>query len=110
MLFLGSKFIMLEANYDPEILKYSHYPYPLKLRIAGENGHLANHIAGKTIAHLADTGLRSVMLGHLSKENNTPELAFTYISQKLKDKGIIEGEHLRIDVATTVPTRIFKLK
>lgn len=99
MLFLGSKFIMLEANYDPEILKYSHYPYPLKLRIAGENGHLANHIAGKTIAHLADTGLRSVMLGHLSKENNFPELAYKTVSEELANQGISE-DFIHLTVAS----------
>src|SRR5699024_3817506 len=42
-----SSFVLLEANYDPEILKYSSYPYQLKQRIAGPNGHLANIDAGK---------------------------------------------------------------
>ena len=82
---------MLESNYDPEILKYSHYPYSLKLRISGENGHLANHIAGKTVAHLANTGLCSVMLGHLSKENNFPELAYKTVSEELQNQGISEN-------------------
>ena len=47
-----SSFVLLESNYDPDILKYSKYPYLLKERIAGPNGHLANSDAGKTISYL----------------------------------------------------------
>ena len=71
----GSSFILLESNYDPEILRVSKYPYILKQRIAGPNGHLSNSTAGKTIGHLIPNDLQTVMLGHLSKENNFPELA-----------------------------------
>jgi phosphoribosyl 1,2-cyclic phosphodiesterase len=70
----NSSFILLESNYDPNILKCSSYPYSLKQRILGPNGHLPNEMAGKTISYLAERGLNSVMLGHLSKENNFPEL------------------------------------
>ena len=62
-----SFFIMLEANYDPEVLKASPYPFSLKSRIAGKLGHLPNETAGKTISHLLKSGLKSAMLGHLSK-------------------------------------------
>ena len=72
----NSKFLMLESNYDPEVLKCSRYPYPLKSRIAGPNGHLSNYLAGQTVSHLIPCGLNTVMLGHLSKENNFPELAY----------------------------------
>ena len=71
-----SIFIMLEANYDPEVLKFSKYPYILKSRIAGPTGHLPNEMAGKTIAHLLNSGLQQAILGHLSKESNFPELAY----------------------------------
>lgn len=47
-----SSFIMLESNYDPEVLKCSSYPFILKSRIAGPTGHLSNQLAGKTISHL----------------------------------------------------------
>ena len=62
-----SLFIMLEANYDPEVLRFSPYPFTLKSRIAGPTGHLPNEIAGKTISHLLKSGLKNAMLGHLSK-------------------------------------------
>ncbi len=84
----GSKFIMLEANYEPEILKYSHYPFALKQRILGENGHLSNHIAGQTLAHLVDSGLESAILGHLSKENNFPKLAYESALEELSNYGV----------------------
>lgn len=78
-----SIFVLLEANYDPEILKVSRYPYPLKTRIAGPNGHLPNELAGKTINHLLKSGLQQAMLGHLSKENNFPELAYRTVIDEL---------------------------
>lgn len=86
-----SSFVMLESNYDPEILKCCSYPYILKTRIAGPNGHLSNSLAGKTICSLIDTGLTSVMLGHLSKENNFPELAYKTVIEELNEQNYKES-------------------
>ncbi len=79
----NSSFLLLESNYDPEVLKCSSYPYQLKRRIAGPNGHLPNKDAGDIISKLIDSGLKSVMLGHLSKENNFPELAHQTVLDEL---------------------------
>ena len=79
----GCNFLMLEANYDPEVLKCCSYPYILKSRIAGPIGHLSNEIAGKTISYLMKSGLDNVMLGHLSKESNFPELAYKTVVDEL---------------------------
>ena len=79
----NSSFILLESNYDPEILKCSSYPYNLKQRISGPYGHLSNILAGQAISYLAQNGLKSVMLGHLSKENNFPELAYKTVMNEL---------------------------
>ena len=78
-----SLFVLLEANYDPEILRFCKYPYPLKLRIAGPTGHLPNDTAGRTISHLMQSGLKQAMLGHLSKESNFPELAYKTVVDEL---------------------------
>ena len=78
-----SLFIMLEANYDPEVLRCSSYPFRLKSRIAGPTGHLPNEMAGKTISHLLKSGLKNAMLGHLSKESNFPELAYQTVVDEL---------------------------
>lgn len=78
-----SLFIMLEANYDPEVLRCSSYPFKLKSRIASPTGHLSNEIAGKTISHLLNSGLKNAMLGHLSKQSNFPELAYQTVLDEL---------------------------
>ena len=75
--------ILLESNYDPEILKYSSYPFMLKKRILGDDGHLSNETAGKTLAALYPSGLKNAILVHLSKENNFPELAYKTIYNEI---------------------------
>ena len=79
----GSLFLMLEANYDPEVLRCSSYPFSLKSRIAGPTGHLPNEMAGKTISYLLKSGLKNAILGHLSKESNFPELAYQTVLDEL---------------------------
>ena len=105
-----SSFIFLEANYDPEILKVSKYPLNLKQRISGPNGHLSNNTAGKTISNLLfKKNLKEVMLGHLSKENNFPELAYQTVANEL-----IEGNNdineIKLSVANRYkPSKIISL-
>ena len=93
-----SSFLLLEANYEPEILKCSSYPYMLKERIKGPNGHLSNSDAGKTISYLIDHGLNKVMLGHLSKENNFPELAYKTVVEELIEHNYDENS-LNLSIA-----------
>lgn len=95
----GSNFLMLEANYNLEILKCCSYPYRLKARIAGPNGHLSNEMAGKTINYLLNTGLNKVILGHLSKENNFPELAYKTVLDELIANNFNEN-NLSLSVAS----------
>lgn len=83
----GSKFILLESNYDTEVLKYTKYPFKLKNRIAGPHGHLSNLMAGKTINYLINSGLKNAILGHLSKESNFPELAYQTVIDELISNG-----------------------
>lgn len=79
-----SNCILLESNYDPNVLQCSHYPYYLKQRICSSNGHLSNSLAGKTISKLIDSGLEKALLIHLSKENNFPELAKQTVLNEIK--------------------------
>lgn len=81
-----SLFILLESNYDSEIIKYSRYSYSLKSRITGPLGHLSNDSAGKTISYLLKSGLKSAILGHLSKENNFPELAYKTVADQVMEQ------------------------
>lgn len=95
-----SLFIMLEANYDPEVLRCSSYPFTLKSRIAGPTGHLSNEIAGKTISYLLKSGLKNAMLGHLSKESNFPELAYQTVVDELICNDSFDKDAIHLSVAS----------
>ena len=68
--------LYLEANHDIHMLQVGPYPYYLKQRILGEKGHLSNESAGKLLSRLLHDNMKAIVLGHLSKENNLPELAY----------------------------------
>lgn len=71
----GCDALVLECNHDLAMLMESNYPYSLKQRIAGRLGHLANHTSAEILAAIDKQRLRAVVCAHLSKQNNTPELA-----------------------------------
>lgn len=94
-----SDMILLESNHDIEMLKTGKYPWPLKQRILGDNGHLCNEMAGKVVAYLAENGTKLFLLGHLSKENNFPELAYQTVCNALMEKKINPAEDIYLEVA-----------
>ena len=105
----GSKFILLEANYEPEVLRCCSYPYLVKTRIAGNRGHLSNGDAGKAISKLVNFGLQNVMLGHLSKESNFPELAYKSVLNEMMKNGIKEKD-IEIGIASRIePSKIVNI-
>lgn len=106
----NSNFILLESNYDTEVLKCCSYPFKLKSRIAGATGHLSNTIAGKTISYLIKNGnLKSAMLGHLSKESNFPELAYRTVVDELINSNFDENT-INLSVANRdYPSTLIKL-
>ena len=77
---------ILEANHDIRMLEMGPYPYKLKLRILGKDGHLCNDDCLKLINILAAYNLKKVILGHLSKENNLPEIAYETVMQGLNEE------------------------
>lgn len=107
----GSKLVYLEANYDREMLMQgTKYPLSLKRRIDGPNGHLSNLASSEVVEFLTATGTKQIVLSHLSRENNSPILAYNYISKEIEKHGIKEGVHVKIDVATGNPGAFFRLK
>ena len=72
----GLDALLLEANHDINMLQAGGYPYPLKRRILGDRGHLSNERSGQLLGELLHDGFQSVILGHLSKENNYERLAY----------------------------------
>ena len=95
----GSSFLLLESNYDTEVLKCCSYPFSLKTRISGPTGHLSNDMASKTITYLLKNGLKTAMLGHLSKDSNFPELAYSTTVNEILSNGIDENS-FNISVAS----------
>lgn len=72
----GLDSILLEANHDINMLQVGAYPYYLKQRILGRRGHLSNENAGRLLCEILHDKLKSIILGHLSKENNYEALAY----------------------------------
>ena len=95
----GSDMVMLEANHDIEMLKVGKYPYFLKRRILGDKGHLSNEAAGHAVYELLLSGVREVLLGHLSKENNFPELAYETVKGILEQKKVKVNEDIKLELA-----------
>lgn len=73
---LGCDAVVLESNHDLDMLMYGPYPYDLKMRVASRRGHLSNHDSALLACRLCASGTRSLMLAHLSAENNTPDTAY----------------------------------
>ncbi|AEV70599.1 MBL fold metallo-hydrolase [Acetivibrio clariflavus] len=96
---MGSDLLFIESNHDVEMLKVGPYPWPLKKRILGERGHLSNEMAGKVVAHLAKKGTKKFLLGHLSRENNFPELAYRTVCNVLDENDICAGRDVMLSVA-----------
>lgn len=79
----GMDAILIEANYDLNMLQTGVYPYKTKQRIWGERGHLSNEMSGRLIGKIISEKLKYVTLGHLSKENNYPELAYEAVRNEV---------------------------
>ncbi|MCD7971130.1 MAG: MBL fold metallo-hydrolase [Candidatus Azobacteroides sp.] len=103
-------YLILEANYDEEMLQQSRYPYYLKTRISGMHGHLCNMQAADFLANYYSERLKHVFLCHLSKENNHPELAYKTIEYRLAQNNIRVGTHLQLSILKrNSPTELFFL-
>lgn len=68
--------LVLEANHDVHMVEVGPYPYPLKQRVLGDCGHLSNEASGRLLCNILHDKLKYIILGHLSKDNNFPELAY----------------------------------
>ena len=96
-----SNVILLESNHDVEMLKFGPYPYNLKRRILSNVGHLSNEACGNAIMNLLNGNHKVIILGHLSKTNNYPDLAYETVTSVLKENGV----KLNHDVTITLADR-----
>lgn len=83
----GVGLLVLESNHDVDRLRSGPYPYPLKQRVLGSQGHLSNKDAAAFAARMATCGTECIVLAHLSKENNTPHLAYDAVDRALRAGG-----------------------
>lgn len=79
----GADAMLIEANHDIRMLEVGPYPYSLKQRILSKKGHLSNERGGQLVRALLNDHIKGIYLGHLSKENNYPELAFEAVKDEL---------------------------
>jgi len=96
----GADAVILESNYDPGMLQTGPYPFELKKRIMGRRGHLSNDDAGEVAVELVHHGASQIILGHLSKENNYPELALQCTLAALRLAGIDPERDVQVSVAS----------
>lgn len=96
---MGSDAVLLESNYDPDMLQAGPYPYELKKRIKSRHGHLSNDDAGAVAVELVRHGAQQIILGHLSKENNFPDLAMRSCELTLQVAGIVPHEDVKLYIA-----------
>ncbi len=119
--------LVFESNHDEGLLMYGEYPYPVKMRIKSDHGHLSNKYAGETLAKLlenrkataadmvhgpSEAGDRSqrpleIMLAHLSFHNNAPYYARNTIVPILKENGFEMDEDYTLTIAAKDETTIF---
>lgn len=80
----GLDVLLLEANHDVNMLQTGSYPYYLKQRILGERGHLSNENCGRLLSRVLHDGFQKAVLGHLSQENNLPQLAYEAVRLEIE--------------------------
>ncbi|MDR1004656.1 MAG: MBL fold metallo-hydrolase [Prevotellaceae bacterium] len=91
-----ANYLILEANYDIDMLQQGSYPRYLKERISSGIGHLSNRAAAECLADHFPPDLQAVWLCHLSKDNNHPDLAYKTVEEHLKERGIIVGKDVQL--------------
>lgn len=103
-----ANYLILEANYDDEMLEMGTYPQYLKDRITSRTGHMSNLATAEFLAENLTKRQRFIWLCHLSKENNHPELAYKTVECKLKEKGIIVGRDVQVcPLRRTTPSDLY---
>ena len=95
----GKDLVFLEANHDLNALENCAYPFHLKVRIRGDEGHLSNENSGKFATHLVNNGTKKIILGHLSGEANTTQLAYETVKDVLSTGGIKTNQDVLLSVS-----------
>lgn len=105
----GSTLVLIESNHSVVMLARGPYPFPLKKRIMSDNGHLSNGSCAEELPALVNGGTSRIILGHLSRQNNTPEEARQTAVAKLCEAGLTEGLDFILYVAPPEGGKLFSL-
>ena len=106
-----ANYLVIEANYDEEMLQMGPYPAYLKARIASATGHLSNAVTASFLAENFTEKLKYIWLCHLSKDNNHPELAYKTVELKLREKGITVGRDVQLcALKRGTPSQLYELE
>ena len=106
-----ANYLVIESNYDEDMLRLGHYPKRLKERISNGTGHLSNAACANALVTHATARLRHVWLCHLSEENNHPELARKTLEQALREREMSSEIHFGFDVLKRkVPGKVYSLE
>lgn len=105
-----ANYLVLESNYEEQMLAMGRYPQFLKVRVAGPRGHLSNQVTARYLASHFNEHLKYIWLCHLSEENNHPELAFKAVTMEFSQYGIIAGKDVQLHVLKRqTPSQLFRL-
>ena len=105
---LKTNYLIIEANYDAEMLKMGPYPSYLKERITSDKGHMCNTDTAEFLATHWPPHLRNIWLCHLSKDNNHPDLAYKTVELRLKQAGIVVGRDVELcALKRSTPTELY---
>jgi len=106
----AANMLVIESNYDEQMLVNGKYPHYLKERILSDHGHLGNHQTAAFLADIISDDLSNICLAHLSKNNNTPEMVLQTLQQTFSERGIILNGQQRISVLNRdIPTNMIRL-
>ena len=95
----GVKTIVFESNHDVGMLQNGIYPFETKQRILSNEGHLSNVACANELPNLVKSGTSNIILAHLSRDNNTPDLANVTARSVLIENGLKENVDYSLSVA-----------
>ena len=106
-----ANYLIIESNYDEEMLRMGPYPAHLKVRIASNRGHLSNQTTSSFLAENLSEDLKYIWLCHLSKDNNHPDLALKTTELALRDRGIIVGKDVQLSaLRRNTPSQLYEFE
>jgi phosphoribosyl 1,2-cyclic phosphodiesterase len=106
----AANLLVIESNYDEEMLMNGKYPPYLKQRIKSDHGHLGNHQTSRFLAEIISDNLSNICLAHISINNNSPEIVLHNLQQTFSEKGIILNGQPQISILNrNMPSDVIRL-